>query len=109
VFRFSVLGKSDADFDNLALEDFQRLLNQGIVFEIILVEGNGDRFGFRGGRGRRGSPAVIPLQRGWGRLRRANGGSFGFDEFDLRVRDGRARECLVWSNTWLRALSTRPR
>ena len=37
----SDIGGLGADINDLAFENFQGLLNQGIVFEIVLVEGGG--------------------------------------------------------------------
>src|SRR5436190_1594983 len=41
-FEFRIWLRSD--FDNLALKNFERFLDQGIVFEIFFVEGNGREF-----------------------------------------------------------------
>ena len=55
--------RSRADFDDLALENLQRLLDKRIVFKIVLVEWHGSRFflgwlGCRRGRWFRGRGGV---------------------------------------------------
>src|SRR5690349_7823020 len=87
---------SGADFHDLAFENFERLLNQGIVFEIVLVEWHGGWFCRSGGRGDGGRFS----RRGCGRLWLGGGnrrggcfdncgcvmcGALCFYEFNLRV------------------------
>src|SRR5215470_16943313 len=95
---------SGADLDNLAFEQFQRLLNQRVVFEIVFVERNGSELflprrsgrdwlgcgiGFSTSRwsGRR---RALWLRNAWGRNGFGTcfckrGWRFRFDEFDLSV------------------------
>src|SRR5438874_77542 len=85
-----------ADFDDLAFEDFQRFLNQRIVFEIVFIEcDRSELFLWRGGGSRRSGRFLGRSARnrsfGWQRLRQARwcapkSRSFGFDELELSVR-----------------------
>src|SRR5690348_2264422 len=91
---------SGTDFDDLALEDFQGLLNKRVVLEIIFIEGHGSEFFFHrwGGRnsgpGRasgswRGCMLRLRPRRLRGSLRLGSTparGRLGFDELNLGVR-----------------------
>ena len=81
------------DFDDLAFENLQGLLNQRVVLESIFVERNGGGF-FLGGRGCNGfcnwqnglRRCNRSDRRGHGRFHFFSNGRFGLDEFDLAVR-----------------------
>ena len=95
-------GELGADFDDCALENFQRFLNQRVVFEIVFVERHGRRFvlcRLRGSRGWfAGSARGCGGFRGRGSRGRGGGGRgcfhhggdaigrrFGFYKFELSV------------------------
>ena len=82
--------ESGADFDDLAFENFQRLLDQRVVLEIVFVERRAAGFSLRrlGGRGGLGGVAAEALPERPGRRRsfgscRTRCRRLGLDEFDL--------------------------